>query len=228
MDKTLESQFDKIENLTWYPWIGQNYVISNRRILIVGDSHYCVDENGEFDEVCYDKFMKEKSTTRDYAIDYAEAKKEWNFNHNLRLCMLNTDDKTLLESFWSKISFYEFIQEPMKKRNARPTEIQYITAWHCFVDLVKIIKPTDCIFIGVRSETCFGYCMTQLGLHYDIKDMPQKINGTHPRKASITLSDSYKLKLLFIKHTSMGFSPNYWHELLKDEMPEAMEFLTTL
>jgi hypothetical protein len=221
-------QFDKIENLTWYPWIGKDYALSNRRILIVGDSHYTVDDDGNFDEECFKNFISDKNTTREYAFDYMKAEKEWNFNRNLRLCLLNVDDKTLLKPLWSKIAFYEFIQEPMKQRDAKPTEEHYKNAWLVFVKIIEIIKPTDCIFIGVRNETCFDYCMRQLGIKYDpVKNMLPIINGTQPREAFIELSNEYNLRLLFIKHTSMGFSYEKWYEFLKKEMPEGMAYLNS-
>ena len=230
LNQTFDSQFDKIENLTWYPWIGKDYALSNRRILIVGDSHYAIDDNSNFDEECYNNFLSDKNNTRDYAFLYMKAEKEHSFNRNLRLCLLNIDDKTLLKSLWSKIAFYEFIQEPMKQigRNGKPTVEQYKIAWNVFVKLVEIIEPTDCIFIGVRSETCFDYCMNQLDIiHRPIVNMPEKINGTPPREAFIQLSNKHNLRLLFIKHTSRGFFYSDWHEFLKKEMPEAMKFLNS-
>lgn len=224
LNQKFDSQFDKIENLTWYPWIGKDYPDAERKILIVGDSHYTVDEDGNFDEDCYNDFISNKNTTQEFAESYMNGT-EWSFDRNLRLCLLNVDDKTLLKPLWEKIAFYNFIQEPMKQRDAKPTEAQYKIAWHCFVNLVEIIKPTDCIFIGVRSETCFGSCMDELGLQNSIDNMPEIINGTAPREAFIHISNDYCLKLLFIKHTSKYFSYEPWHEFLKKEMPEAMGFL---
>ena len=214
LNLTFDSLFDKIENLTWLPWIGKNYTISNRRILIVGDSHYTVDGND------YNDFISNKNTTRNFACGYMNGE-EWKFNKNLRLCLLNVDDKTLLKPLWERIAFYNFIQEPMKQRDAKPTIEQYKIAWQCFIKIVKIIQPTDCIFVGVRSETCFGSCMDELGIKNSITNMPEIINGACPREAFIK-SDEVNLRLLFIKHTSMGFSYNDWHEFLKKEMPEAM------
>jgi len=230
LNQTFDSQFDKIENLTWYPWVGKDYALSNRRVLMIGDSHYTVDEEGNFDEECYNDFMSNKNHTREFAYGYMNGE-EWNFNRNLRLCLLNVDDKTLLKPLWEKITFYNFIQEPMKQRDAEPTVEQYKIAWNVFVKLVEVIKPTDCIFIGVRSETGFGSCMYELGLKEDkdyyIKNMNKKINGTFPREAFIEFSDGYNLKLFFIKHTAKYFSPEKWHDFLKKEMPEAMNFLNS-
>lgn len=46
-DKQFDSQFDKVENLVHYPWIGCNYASAPKRVLIMGDSHYTVNDEGE-------------------------------------------------------------------------------------------------------------------------------------------------------------------------------------
>ena len=35
-DKQFDSQFDKVENLVHYPWIGCNYASAPKRVLIMG------------------------------------------------------------------------------------------------------------------------------------------------------------------------------------------------
>ena len=47
-DKQFDSQFDKVENLVHYPWIGCNYASAPKRVLIMGDSHYTENDEGEF------------------------------------------------------------------------------------------------------------------------------------------------------------------------------------
>lgn len=218
MDKSFDSEFDKIENLTWYPWVGKDYKKGTRRILVVGDSHYSVDCEGYFDQECYDDFMSTKEASRNILERYLNGE-TWNFYRNLESTFPDSDN------FWSEITFYNFIQQPMRQSNAIPNEQEYITAWHCFVDLIKILKPTDCIFIGVRSETCFGYSCQKMGIKCTIEDMPIKINRTHPRKGNIVLSEAYALDLYFIHHTSQYYSPDQWNEFLKQQLPEAMKWL---
>lgn len=35
-----DENFNKIDGLNWLPWVGKEYFDSERRILIVGESHY--------------------------------------------------------------------------------------------------------------------------------------------------------------------------------------------
>lgn len=47
LDKSLDSQFDKIENLTWFPWVGKGYKCAKRKLLVVGESHYLNEDSDE-------------------------------------------------------------------------------------------------------------------------------------------------------------------------------------
>lgn len=44
-DKQFDSQFDKVANLVHYPWIGSGYASAQKRVLIMGHSHYA--KNGK-------------------------------------------------------------------------------------------------------------------------------------------------------------------------------------
>lgn len=74
LDKSYDFEFDKNENLTWYPWVGKLYKEGTRRILFVGDSHYSVDEMGDFDLECYDYYMSTKQTTREILSRFLREK----------------------------------------------------------------------------------------------------------------------------------------------------------
>lgn len=63
-DKQFDSQFDKVENLVHYPWIGCNYASASKRVLIMGDSHYTVNDEGKFCPEEYDRCVTDKEYTR--------------------------------------------------------------------------------------------------------------------------------------------------------------------
>ena len=60
-DKQFDSQFDKVANLTRYPWIGSGYASAPKRVLIMGHSHYTIDGNTkEFCQEEYDRCISDK------------------------------------------------------------------------------------------------------------------------------------------------------------------------
>ena len=111
-DRQFDSQFDKVENLVHYPWIGCNYASAPKRVLIMGDSHYTVNDEGEFCPEEYDRCVTDKKYTRGI-INCAIEKGGWKFHTNLQKTFLDESDMDV-EGFWNKIASYNFIQEPMK------------------------------------------------------------------------------------------------------------------
>ena len=67
-DKQFDSQFDKVENLVHYPWIGCNYASAPKRVLIMGDSHYTVNDEGEFCPEEYDRWLQTRSIQEESLI----------------------------------------------------------------------------------------------------------------------------------------------------------------
>ena len=64
LDKSLDSQFDKIENLTWFPWVGKGYKCAKRKLLVVGESHYLNEDSDENNEKRRELLIRDKEHTR--------------------------------------------------------------------------------------------------------------------------------------------------------------------
>ena len=60
LDKSLDSQFDKIENLTWFPWVGKGYKCAKRKLLVVGESHYLNEDSDENNEKRRELLIRDK------------------------------------------------------------------------------------------------------------------------------------------------------------------------
>lgn len=76
-----------------------------------------------------------------------------------------SDNKTAL----SEIAYYNFIQRQMdysKDSKERPNIDDYKIAWKCFLHIIDILQPTDCIFVGVESVTLFEEIMDKYGVQY--------------------------------------------------------------
>lgn len=117
----------------------------------------------------------------------------------------------------------------MKASDAKPTKEQYQTAWRCFVKLLTILKPIDCIILGIRNEKYSGYKLEELGIKdyinndFELENM--NINSSTPRKRTIVFNDGYSLDFHIIHHPSQYYSPDLWYNFLKEQMPEAVNWL---
>ncbi len=107
-----------------------------------------------------------------------------------------SDNKTAL----SEIAYYNFIQRQMdysKDTKERPNIDDYKIAWKCFLHIIDILQPTDCIFVGVESVTLFEEMMDKYGVQYTGIDVLEKLNDAYPKKTSIRLDSKKIISILY-------------------------------
>ena len=143
-DKQFDKEFDSVETLIRYPWVGNKYAESNYRILILGDSHYATDNDGNPSDEEYANFKSNKESTRgiiNSVIDNCcKNESTWPMFRNLINTFTSlTPDEVI--HLWSKVAFYNFIQEPMKLVDQVPTSKERRDGWRCYYDVVNILKP---------------------------------------------------------------------------------------
>lgn len=219
-DKQFDAQFDKVANLVHYPWIGSGYASAPKRVLFMGHSHYAKDGK-EFSQEEYDRNISDKEYTRGI-ISCAIEKGGWNFHKHLQKTFLYEDMKA--HDFWSKIASYNFIQEPMKEVVANASQSCNEIAWKCFADVVQIIKPDICIFVGLKYDKGMN-ALDGENIRHFIKNFDIIINHSKPKFGELQFKDGYKLPFYMIHHTSMLYSPQLWHDFLNKEIPEVVSFL---
>lgn len=219
-------EFNTIKNLSWLPWVGSDFFRNDRRLLIIGESHYV---NGETMED-YQKslsYLSQINFTRNLII---ETQIDDLYSHKA----LDNLFKTLFgnkiinkHKVWQNIAFYNFVQRTMNYglgNQEIPNITDFDNGWKTFIDVVKIIKPTDCIFIGVTAATSFERMMDQMNISRTARIYHPKIGNTAPALASINIDDN-EVQITFIKHTSAFFSPKKWQPFLKLQNGEIMKKL---
>ena len=223
-DKQFDSQFDKVTNLTHYPWIGSGYASAPKRVLIMGDSHYTIDGNTkEFCQEEYDRCITDKEYTRGIIGCEIKNPGSWSFHKYLEKTFLDEANMNV-EAFWNKVASYNFIQEPMKSIHEEPSHDDYETAWKCFADVVQIIKPDICIFIGLRNKEGINI-LDEKKVKHSIRYFDTKVNNSWPMVGDLQFEDGYKLPFYMIHHTAQYYSPQLWHDFLNKEIPEVVSFL---
>lgn len=218
-NKTYDFLFEGVNNLAHYPWIGEQYPEIPNKLLIIGDSHYTVDKNGEFCQEEFDRCLIDKYYTRVIVNDTIGQLHIWNMFRGL-YALFGITPYDAEERFWKKIAFYNFVQTPMKQRNAKPSDGDFRVAWHCFIDVVDILKPDFCLFIGTRGWRSSGCINQENRGHVSIDYDTIKISGCFPWKASIETINGIKTHALAIHHTSQGFSPTMWRNYIDSINPD--------
>lgn len=223
LDKSFDSEFTKINTLKHNPWVGKNYRNSPYKVLILGESHYTTNEDGTFCREEYDRCLKDRNYTREVINSVIKEDYSWSMYDGLHklFCISSQNDRV---EFWSKIAFFNFIQEPMKSSNQLASDENYKDAWFCLHDVFDVLHPDICIFLGVTDWYCNGY-LKQKGIKCDIIDEPKTGNCT-PWRLEMTTLNEFKAKGYAIRHPSRGFSASTWRNFLLERIPSTIDFLS--
>ena len=212
-DTLYDAQFDRINGLLHYPWIGRDYHNNIVKLLILGDSHYATNEDGTSCEEEYNRCKSNKDYTREIVNCTVGKEDIWSMFKGLYSLFGVTPD-TAEDCLWNKVAFCNFVQEPMETRNSRPSDEQFKLAWFCLLDIIDIIKPDICLFIGKRGWVSNGYINNERRGTIILKDDTVIISRCKPWRAEITTNNGVHTRAIAIHHTSQGFSPDKWRDYL--------------
>ncbi len=218
----MDNQIFEVGSLKWIPFIGANYYngVCGKKILLVGESHYHENNKQSIDKHNNANFTK--IVVNELAIN----RHYWSTKmfSNLHRAFIGNDNFDT-NKFWDSLAFYNFVQRPMITNKGRPSKRDYIIGWNTFFDIVNILKPDVCIFIGTSSSNYLNEYNNKNPKDFTILNYKwtEKISRTFARKAKIRVN-SKEIDLHFIQHTSQYFSWSKWHKHLKRILPEQIEY----
>ena len=220
-DKKFDEEFDKISLLKRYPWVGVNYASSKCRVLILGDSHYAQEEDGKFSQEEYDVSQQDKNYTRGIIncviSDIHKNESTWKMYNGLLNTFIDTDiSPENVNGFWSKVAFYNFIQETMRCSSDKPSGENKKEGWKCLVEVAKVLNPDQIIMFGIRNW--WGLEYQQLG---KLNRSNEKISNCEPATGHLNIN----IPLTIIHHSAQGYNSSAWREYLQENATQAMEYL---
>ncbi len=141
------------QHVFFEPWIGPQYEnggLWNRKVLIVGESHYDEWEDGETPKVI--KHDLQRGFTRgcvQEVVNGVRGARYWNRVRN-RLGGEEHENQTSA-IFWNKVAFYNFIQSPVSGGpGIKPKPSQWAEAVTPFGEVLGRLKPARVVFTGTR------------------------------------------------------------------------------
>lgn len=209
--------------LKWLPWVGENYETSSKKILIIGESHYYnPKEPGSFEK------NEQNNFTREIVKELAIRKKYYktNFFQNFHYAVIGNDDFDS-NKFWSSLSFYNFVQRSMKTNGKRPENKDFKKGWESFIEIIKILKPDTCIFVGSSCSITFNSSLKKHKIDFTTVKNIKKIDRAFAKSSSININ-SKTTNIHFIRHTSKYFSWRKWNEYLKNNLSEELDSLNKI
>jgi len=216
MDRVTEKEIkrNKIKGLYYLPWIGKDYINSNAKLLVLGESNY-IDEEGYGEEEDWNQILMKQNFT-----EILEGVTLYRPLVNLTKAIYNKKDlsRNEMSDIGNKIAFSNIVQRPLKNRKERPINIDFYNGWKAILKVIKIIKPKNIIVIGVVSIEILKDLAHEenMGI-FDFKKCKEKINNVFPRNFCITNNDE-NINCIAIRHTSSFFSWNKWHKFIKENV----------
>ena len=206
-----DADFNGIKGLMWLPWVGRRFskLPQGVRLLIVGESCYdWTPEDEANDSLKNPKFTR--LVVSEHAIN-REVSPSPTFD-NLALLLFGTEQYKR-ERFWSDVAFYNLVQRPMYDRWERPSWEDFVSGWSTFTDVIRILKPSHALFIGVSAFYFFNYSMSEQNADFTEVQWAEQVGRTYGRKASIS-TGSETVALIGVQHTSQYFSWSSWRDYL--------------
>lgn len=214
-----DKQFTQTENLKWLPWTGDNFssLSHDNKLLIVGESHYHDNTTDSIEKHNSPTFTRE--VIEELAIErcYYGTK----IFPNLHRALFGNDDFDS-STFWNLVSFYNFIQRPMETNKGRPSYDDFYDSWFPFLEIIKILRPKICLFIGTSAAYSLAHALQSTEFKTNDVEWEDYISNAYAKTATIIDIEGNETKLIFIRHTSQMFSWTKWHEYLQKKMPNEL------
>ena len=197
------------------PWVGCSYNtggIFGKRIMVLGDSHYCGED-------CKECGLSPKSWCRDFTTrvvrDYLDQDNEregWmatylKFERSL-VNHVTTPDESI--KIWNSLLFYNYLQIALQGPRQAGTSEQYQAAAGPFFDVMDKYRPDLLIVWGVRLWNNLPSERWTEGNDF-------KVDGYAINNGYYTLSNGNKVRAICVYHPSVGYSWNYWYKVIMSQ-----------
>lgn len=207
-----------INGLQWQPWIGINYGMASKKLLIVGESHYdSIDRDGDLDcSECIQWFIE--------GVGVNGPNNPQPLIRNIERAFYG--DKPSSEqkkNFWNSVAYHILIQRKLESIQERPKDNDYIDGWNKFFKIVEQLKPDYCLFCGVEAASyngAFIEAAKQNNFKAENITHGKKVGKVALRTTTISNANNHQSKLLFIRHPSQYFKREEWGEIIEEVMPD--------
>lgn len=208
-----------MEKVFYKPWIGKDYQsggIFNKKILVLGESHYCGRIINEGCSNCGNLNITEKycrEFTSNVISGFISREREhepWmntyiKFERALYGIKTNKEQR---EKIWNSVMFYNYVQNGIKETRTKPSKQEFDNSIDSFFEVLEEYRP-DCVISW--GKRLFGEIPDFNWNYLPFESNNEKIDGGY-----YLLKGGGKVDLLSIYHPSSGFPWEYWHKIIRD------------
>lgn len=226
---SFDSSLAATPGLTWLPWIGRDYdqQSSPNRLMIICESHYTNEPDEVKAREIIEKHHRSPNYTREIVQELGPDRDWENKTFNALHKTLFLTDAPDREAFWADVCCYNFVQRMLwypPGDPERPTWEDFVQGWRVFLDLVTLLKPTHCLFVGIEAANHFNGFMAGQSLRFVPVELTEQVSRTWGRRARLEI-EGVTTSLHFIQHSGKFFSWSGWYDYLQRHAPEMMTIL---
>lgn len=210
-----------MSHINFRPWVGRNYQSTGykgKRILVLGESHYCIKDlepGGRCCPLCKRENMKDDcySQTEDvvntFVYEYSGERYLQTFLCFERAVVGKELTQKEREEFWQSVMFYNYIQFSQNGARIAPQADHWGKSELAFKELLEKYMPDYIIVWGSRLYN---------GLpNWDGECSVLQINENAQTDVWTYTIKGKRIPAIKVHHpsTPSGKSWNYWHEFYK-------------
>ena len=210
-----------IEHVFFEPWVGKNYQtggIFDKKILVLGESHYC--GNVKCMKDCGILNSPEGGCvdfTQNMMINYLNGYTDrWTPTFRKFERSLVNEVTTLERSndIWNSVAFYNFLQIAMERAREGGDAKDYEVARIAFLEVINELQP-DVIFTWGTSRLYYNMPGISDGWEYGDELV---IDGWKVPNGYYKLQNGKRARVIAVYHPSTGYSWDWWHKVISTEI----------
>ncbi len=199
--------------LNWLPWVGSNYLASELKTIVLGESIYLYDG-----DLGRQKILHRDSLRKRHLNHGILAKYKSRFLRNFERAVFHKKHPDAAERarLWKGVIYHNLVPRVMESLRDRPTYNDYSAGWNDFLQLAIVVKAQQCIVYGLEPKKIGALLdvLASQGIKANREKLPAVGSNT---PCILTFQyNNQSLKLLFIRHPSAFFAWREWAVILRE------------
>lgn len=208
-----------MKHVFFKPWVGKNYEtggIFDKKILVLGESHYCGGCNQcglKFSPQC-----EEVNTSKVIQLLLNGYTDKWTptfrkFERSLVNKTTTLDDS---QKIWNSVAFYNFLQVAMNDKRQGGSAEDYEEGRKAFLEVLENLQP-DLIIVWGTTRLYNNLPKINCGWNIGEKIM---VDGWPVPNGYYQLLNGKKSQLIAVWHpsTSRGYSWDWWYKVISTQL----------
>lgn len=208
-----------MEHVFFKPWIGKNYEtggIFGKKILVLGESHYCTDANCTQCGIKYASECTDINTSEiiQWMLDGNTDKWTPTFKKFERSLVNEETSPERSKEIWNSVAFFNFLQVALKGTRRGGTKEDYAEGRKAFLEVIEALQP-DLIIVWGTSRLYSNLPGKEDGW---INGEPLVVDNWSVPNGYYQLKNGKKSRVIAVYHPSAAYSWDWWYQVISTQL----------